>query len=46
MKKQMTLLFGLSLLTKVVIAGDWTERYVPTRAEWLEYVVKREVCSI
>jgi len=43
MKKQMTLLFGLSLLTKVVIAGDWTERYVPTRAEWLEYVVKRDI---
>ena len=43
MKKHLSLLFGLSLLTKVVIAGDWTERYVPTRAEWLEYVVKRDI---
>ena len=43
MKKHLSLLFGLSLWTNVVIADDWTERYVPTRAEWLEYVVKRDI---
>jgi hypothetical protein len=43
MKKHISLLFGLSLLTNVCIAGDWTERYTPTRAEWLEYVVKRDI---
>ena len=29
-------MFGLSLLINVCIAGDWTERYTPTRAEWLQ----------
>jgi hypothetical protein len=43
MKKQISLLFGLILLTNVCIASDWTERYVPSRAEWLEYVVKRDI---
>ena len=43
MKKCISLLLGLSLLTNVCIAGDWTEKYNPTRAEWLEYVVKRDI---
>ena len=43
MKKYISLLFGLSLLTNVCIAGDWTEKYTPTKAEWLEYVVKRDI---
>ena len=43
MKKHISLLFGLSLLTNVCIAGDWTEKYTPTKAEWLEYVVKRDI---
>ena len=43
MKKHISLLFGLSLLTNICIAGDWTEKYTPTKAEWLEYVVKRDI---
>ena len=43
MKKHLSLVCGLSLLTNVSIASDGSEKYTPTRAEWLEYVVKRDV---
>ena len=43
MKKYISLLFGLSLLTNVCIAGDWTERYTPTKAEWLQYDLERNI---
>ena len=43
MKKHLSLLFGLSLLTNVSIASDWTERYIPTRAEWLQHNLERNI---
>ena len=43
MKKHISLLFGLSLLTNVCIADDWTERYTPTRAEWLQHELERNI---
>ena len=46
MKKHLSLLFGLSLLTNVSIASDWTEGYTPTKAEWLQYVVKRDIVRL
>ena len=43
MKKYISLLFGLSLLTNVCIAGDWTEKYTPTKAEWLQQALERDI---
>ena len=43
MKKYISLLFGASLLTNVCIAGDWTEKYTPTKAEWLQYDLERNI---
>ena len=43
MKKYISLLFGLSLFTNLSIADDWTERYVPTRAEWLQHDLERDI---
>lgn len=43
MKKQISLLFSLSLLTNVCVAGDWTEQYTPTKAEWLQHQLERNI---
>ena len=43
MKKYLSLLFGLSLLADVSIASDWTESYTPTRAEWLQHHLERNI---
>ena len=43
MRKQISLLFGLSLLANVCIAGDWTEKYTPTKAEWLQQALERDI---
>ena len=43
MKKYISLLFGLTLLTNACIAGDWTEKYTPTRAEWLQHHLERNI---
>ena len=43
MKTQIALLFGLSLFTNLSIASDWTERYTPTKAEWLQHDLERDI---
>ena len=43
MRKHISLLFGLTLLTKVCFADDWTDRYIPTRAEWLQLALERDI---
>jgi hypothetical protein len=45
MTKITSLSLGVLFMTAhgVAVAGDWSEKYTPTRAEWLEYVVKRDV---
>ena len=43
MKTQIALLFGLSLFANLSIASDWTERYTPTKAEWLQHDLERDI---
>lgn len=43
MKKHLSILFGLSLMANVSVASDWTESYTPTRAEWLQHQLERNI---
>lgn len=43
MKKCISLLLSFGLLSNICLANDWTEKYTPTRAEWLQHDLERNI---